>query len=841
MGNALAPKPSGALFGMRLALLLLIACGGAFALASGTFTDYVYDKDYHGASAPAQVEMTCEFFNLHNSSCAILGVAPGASREQILLALIRKGSPEENQDWVRFWNSRLPVRDYYEEAGDGLRAENGSLKNAWFRVIDFYPSVFDPRDNYTYLPSQALVNAKSSLKMVVPTAMGQDVCAQDYQIAGYDFELNRTLGAYSTRGAILPVESLLAEGQKANLTISLGAISSYSFSIYRGATQRYCDEFNQCEDRPICTLNQTGTHDDTILLSREVGIKRYPDTFSYQNRMVVPKRGYAQGIASISLPSDFLSWELRVKGQSVRISRNDLQFSSRGSLMPVLSLVLQPSPARQNTLKISSLAERDEGGNYFAEVKYKLFVESPDIAPSDCTFILRTPFATRTITDACDATVVQPHLEVKYAEGAGTQAQVVATVTDPLGAPIEGAQIDFSGAATGSRVTDEKGVASITLSRRESTVTVVAKVAGSEEVADAQGIAYVPGIGSPNSVFSQPIPAWAYQAAPILILMVIASAIAAVIMRRRSQWAFPFALLMLLAFSQVAHAQGGAADLQATIDACRNYDFDNAVRHFGECAESYRIATEFDAMRSTVAVLVANIAPLVVANPDIAPYREAYSSMSKIALSLFRVAWAFNSLYLILNVFNPQKRSDAIKQYIWLIAFVIFIYASYFLIEDALTLVNVISIWVAGPDSSASLQASNVSVEFISENYEMLKLILPFLNMTYLVLLARYILVIGTILFFPFTLLLYFTTATRGLGQAALTVTFITLGLGILNSVLMLIYNILATSVDPLLSSSFSTTFFSASFLIFFGFINALALAIAFLSGIIYVGQNKLA
>jgi len=318
-----------------------------------------------------------------------------------------------------------------------------------------------------------------------------------------------------------------------------------------------------------------------------------------------------------------------------------------------------------------------------------------------------------------------------------------------------------------------------------------------------------------------------------------------VLMRRRSlgPWML-ISMLLILGLGSGIFAQGiesiDGLDVQATLDACRNYDFDNAVRHLGECSESYRIATEFSAMRRTAGVLVENIAPLVVANPDITPYKTAYSNMVLIALSLFRVAWAFNSLYLILNIFNPTKRSQALRQYVWLIVFVIFTFASFSIVQDSISAINSVSVWIAGTAAADNLSQATLSTEFVVENYEMLKLVLPFLNVSYLILLARYITVIGMLLFFPFTLLLYFTSATRGFGKAALTVTFAALGLGVLNAILLLIYNILMQTQDAALAGSFASTFFSASFIIFFGFVNLIVLCVSFLSGIMFIGgENK--
>ncbi len=815
----------------------------AHPLSPGKYTDYVYGQAYAPPSPPAnKTELSCEFFSLSENSCALLGLAPAASRESILFAIIRKQLPEQNQDWARYWNSRLPIGRYYEEAGDGAEGENGSLKSAWMRLIDIYPSVFDPRDNYTYLPKQVLVNAKTSLGMVVPTPPQEGICAQNYNIGGYDFELEKSIKSYSTKGQIIPVDRILAEGEKANLTLELHAESRFSYNISRIQSKRECDAFGSCQDGASCEPAEGESKEDTLNITKTFAIKRYPDNFSYQNTIVVPKRGYAQGTATAILPSDFLFYEVRVKDAVFRVQKNDLRYMVRGDYFPVITLALQPAPARLSSMRVVSLDERDDGATYRLTLHYKVYVDRPDIGPADCKFVLHTPFAAQEMGNACESTVVQPVLMVQASEG-GSVSSVVAQVKDPLGNPIEGAEVEFGGGIPASRSrTGADGMANISVPRRESVQTVEAKVVGSEDYAGANAIAYVQGTGVGGARLD--FGAFLGWAAPILLIIIVVSALVVVVKRRREAWGlvavlFLAALALMPALSAAEYNGTLSTGLQATIDACKTYDFDNAIRHLGECTEAYRLSTEFDAMKSTVNTLIANIAPLVVANPDVTPYREAYASMGRIALSLLRVAWSSNSLYLIMNVFNPVKRNQALMQFIWLLVFVPSVSLSFGVVQNPLTLVNAVTTWVAGPDAAATLLQANQSIEFIAENYEMLKLILPFLNLTYLILLARYIMVIGALLFFPFTLLLFFTTATRGFGRAAITVTFAAIGLGVVNAVLMLIYNILSKTPDPVLSSTFSTTFFSASFLIFFGFINLFGLAVSFLSGIIFIGQSK--
>jgi hypothetical protein len=456
---------------------------------------------------------------------------------------------------------------------------------------------------------------------------------------------------------------------------------------------------------------------------------------------------------------------------------------------------------------------------------------------------MMTPFATQEVLDACNPvrSTASMALEVFTTQNS-TTAIVNATVKDQLSNPIEGIEVEFVSADLRTvKKTDANGVASASVNRKESTQTLVARVLDTQQYAQTQSTIFLPGVGASPQGESQ-ILGLILQALPIFLIIVIVSFLVRILMRKRTGGLFALLLLVFLLSSSLysqAVDESGNLDVQSTLDACRNYDFENAVKHLGECSESYRIAVEFSAMRTTASVLVENIAPLVVANPDILPYKDRYADMVLIALSLFRVAWAFNSLYLILNIFDPTKRSKALHQYAWLIVFVIFVHVSFSILQDGVSVVNSVAGWIAGTNAADNLSEATLSTQFVIENYEMLKLVLPFLNLSYLILLARYILVIGMILFFPFSLLLFFTSATRGFGKATLTVTFASLGLGVLNAILLLIYNILVQTQDMALAGSFASTFFSASFLIFFGFINLIVLSISFLSGIVFIGGGN--
>ncbi len=843
-------------------LFLLAAVPALFALQPGQYTDYIYETDYHAPLRPAPMALDCTFFHQTDPQvCDILDKLNGSVRDQLALGLIRHSNPEENLDWVRYWNSRLPLATYYDNTSDmsafgtddGAWGENGSLRDVWFRLTSMYPSVIDSRDGYYYLPDQAIANAQAHIRFVVPNPANGSWCAQEYGIKGYDFELVKSIGNFSTSSAILPIGSLLAGNEKANLTVRLTAAGEWSRNLSAYQNETTCAQ-GACNVSAVCTPNSSERAIDTLELNETFPIKRYPDEFGYAHLLAVPKSGFANGVINITLPRDFLYYSINVKGLGLTVHKNDIRLSKKGGLYPVLQARLIPSPSREGTLSVVQMHESENATAYVAGISYRLPIDSPNIGESDCTFQLVTPFKTTTIEKACNTSRAIPSLTAGVQNVSDKTARVVAHVTDQLGDDYGGMDVQFTWAGgSASLKTDLSGRAFVDVPLQESMQTVLVRAAESDQVVGASASAFVPG-GYGLASSQQDLVDIVGKVAPIFLMITIVILMMAWIWRKRSVWTFLPLLFMFAAIVPSLHGQDAnvsaslgtdsstnstLTDIQATIDACRNYDLDNAVRHFGECAESYRMASEFSAMRQTAVTLIANIAPLVVANPDITPYKTAYASMVKIALSLFRVAWAFNSLYLILNIFNPQKRSEAIKQYIWLIVFAIFAYTSFSIVQNAILMINSVSTWVAGSDAALTLTHSSISAEFVAENYEMLQLMLPFLHLTWLVLLARYLTVIGMVLFFPFTLLLFFTGATRGFGRAALTVTFASLALGVLNAIFLLIYKILTSNADPAFAGTFASTFFSSSFIVFFGFVNLLVLLVAFLAGIIFIGQNR--
>ena len=874
--------PQGRTAGSQAVILVLLTllAGIGFSLTPGTFTDYVWQGDYHAPASPPNQTLSCQEFQPNSSFCDQVDTMGPQQREQLILASLYTPSPEESQDLVRQHNSGLGIGAYYENVSitpggpaDGAWGENGSLRNMWFRLIQIYPSVYDERDGYFYVGDQPGVQTQTRLSFVVANPTDGEWCAQKYDIKGYDVSLTKSVGSFSTMGRILPVATLLKEGEKTNLTLRMSAIGEYGYelSAFSGSANSSVPGGSGNETAPTpreCVLNVTNHTVDTLTLSRVYPIKRYPTTLQYEHVVSVPPSGFAQGIVRLKLPSDFLSYEIRIKGYTFSVSRHDLKFVTRGQLEGVLGLDLISSPGRSGTLRMSGVNESDDGIFYTAELRYKLPVEAPDIGPQDCSFTLRTPFGTKQIPDptnpddvggGCQPTRSPGQIVLSLVEIKDNSGLVRAVVEDPLGNKREGAVVVFTAQAQSwQKPTNSEGVAEVWIPQTPSMMEVQTSLIGSQDVTDAQAMLFLPGKGTyvqgEKSLLDM-----TWERAPILLILLLISSLMVWLVRRRSS-AVLLLILILAAALPALWAQeagvngtndviaqvpaggadsGGIGNLQMTMEACRNYDFNNAVRHFGECTEAYQLSQEFSSMRTTAVVLIANIAPLVVATPDITPYQDAYANMMRIALALFRVAWAFNSLYLILNIFNPAKRNEALKQYVWLLVFVIFAFFSFSLIRESINAINSISTWIAGTNASSTLTQASLSAEFVAENYEMLKLVLPFLNITYLVLLARYVSVIGMMLFFPFSLLLFFTSATRGFGRAALTVTFASLGLGVINAILLLIYSILAKTTDPALAGSFATTFFSASFIIFFGFVNLLVLCVAFLSGIVFIGAGR--
>ncbi|MCL6089307.1 MAG: Ig-like domain-containing protein, partial [Candidatus Marsarchaeota archaeon] len=594
-------------------LFLLLLILQTNALNPGQYTDYVWQTDYHPPPAPAAYPLNCSFFVPDPAVCASLPADEGAGAQAVLLGAIRSGMPEQDQDLVRQWDGSLPIGAYYEsvpigsgrnnETGallaDGAWGENGSLRNMWFRLLNLYPSAYDERDGHYYLNGQTLMQTYTRVKFVVPNPQDGAWCAQSYDIKGYDFALVESLDGYSTQGRILPVSQLLAEGEKANLTLSMEAVGEYSFSLSPFENNTNGGSGNSTACGPA-SLNHTI---DTLSLTRTYPIKRYPDAFDYSHVIAIPASGFAQGLVRLKLPSDFLSYQLRVRGYTYSVGRNDLRLVSRGGLEPLLRLDIIPAPARGGTLDITRLSENDSNGIYEAEIRYKLPIVSPDIGPQECTFRMTTPFETKEVVNACEPTRSSGQIAMQIVQMQSGSGLVQALVTDPLGNPQQGVNVQFT-ALDGmwEQATNAQGLAQVWIPQQASMVPVEARLVGSMKVAEAQAMLFLPGKGQ-YAPGEKSLTDWLVAQAPILLILLMVSSLMLWLARRRSSavLVLVLALAMLLpsAWAQnaslndntsLAVGNAGLGDLQATLDACQNYDFTNAVRHFGECAQSYQMA-----------------------------------------------------------------------------------------------------------------------------------------------------------------------------------------------------------------------------------------------------------
>ena len=303
-------------------VLLLFFLPHPQAVLSGSYTDYTYRTDYLEPSAPETVPLNCTFFYRDGSTCTILEKIGGESRDRVLLGIIRRLYPDENQDWVRFWNTRLPIGKYYEyvqiedlNISDGDYYSNNSLQNTWIRLIDIYPSVFSEEREFYYVPNQALVLGASNVDFVVPNPNSGEWCKQEYDIQGYEVEQKSIIGGLETKGKIVSFGNALSDGEQKNLSYSLFVNAAYSQKLWNWQNDTVCEGSN-CTITQRCELNVSNSTVDAINLSVSVPVRKYSNAFSYENRMAVPKRGFAKGVIDLELPVDFLFYQITIKGQS---------------------------------------------------------------------------------------------------------------------------------------------------------------------------------------------------------------------------------------------------------------------------------------------------------------------------------------------------------------------------------------------------------------------------------------------------------------------------------------------------------------------------------------------
>jgi hypothetical protein len=821
-------------------LILFLMLNVVFAKIPGVYTDYVYKSRYSIPSA-IPTNLSCQFFFEEQKTCQILDLLNTTNKEKILLSLIKNNDNLQMQEMIRAWNSKMQLYSYEqanfsENQTDGVYIEGQTLKNAWVRTVLIYPSVYDLKDNSFYVPSQIMLVYKSDIDFVIDDIKTDPlVCKEDYLIYGYAYKIISKINDYNTTGTLIPTGALLNGSWNANLTTIFQANGEYEKNIYTFYNKTICEGLN-CTIITNCVYNNTKKISDSITSNYTLKIKYYPDKINYENNLAVPKKGFAYGTLKLMLPKDFLKYEIKIKNNFFVLSKNEIIILKRGENYPLLQLGLIPSNSKSGNLDVFKINQTEDELYYYATLNYRIYLETPNISTSDCIIRVYTPFYIKTIENACNPIKIIPNLEMKTIDKNNTaigKIKVLIELKDQLSNPIEGLEVELSGEIPKKILkTNSSGQAIIEVEQKEQPLTIIGKVVQTEEYAQSKAILIIPGKGLKTQEDSK-IKKEEIVGILITIFLILIGVNFLMNLGKGKRSIFIFIIIVLSLVSNNLFSQ---SDILQTYQACQNYDFDNAIKHFGECAESYRAITEFNGMREAANRIISNIAPLVISTPNIEPYKIAYSNMVAIALALFRVAWAFNSLYLILNIFNPKKRSEALKQYIWLGVFVIFVYASYSLITNAINLVSQLSEWIVGQNAQEVLLQSTINTEFLTENYEMLKLFLPFLNISYLILFSRYILVIALFLLFPFSLLLFFNEPTKGFGKALLTITFMVYILSLINAVLLLIYKILLEIGDTTIQNTVSSTFFSSSFIVLFGFVDLILIIISIVSAVAFIG-----
>lgn len=282
---------------IQILAFLLFLSPLVYPIISGSYTDYTYQTDYSPPIEPTKTNLSCTFFYRDGNTCNILTKIPDDSKDSVLLGIIKRLYSDENQDWVRFWNSRLPIKDYYENAtieelniSDGQYYSNNSLQNTWIRLINIYPSVYSEEGGFYYVPNQALILGASNVDFVVPDPQEADLCKQEYDIQGYDVAQKSIISGFESESQIMPFSTTLDNGEIANLTYALFVNGTYSQKLWKWQNTTECDGAN-CTITQSCELNISNNTVDSLNLSVQVPLKRFSNEFSYNNQMAVPQKG----------------------------------------------------------------------------------------------------------------------------------------------------------------------------------------------------------------------------------------------------------------------------------------------------------------------------------------------------------------------------------------------------------------------------------------------------------------------------------------------------------------------------------------------------------------------
>ncbi|VVC03594.1 Uncharacterised protein [Candidatus Burarchaeum australiense] len=293
-----------------LALILVPIANALPSCPAYPYHDFTWASNYaQPARPPDSLIDNCKSLNLVDKSVCDLANLSAEEKKNLIADNLVRDNGFANFDDARNWNYGLAFTKYPPDAATVVN--NGSIRDAWVKMISLTPSVFDASSKQLFVNDTGELYSQYAFSFVVPQETFSGDCKTEYDVCGYDYSLQSYRnGAFLGNGkkTSFAIDSLVHNSSSLFSSV-LSANSEYLIHHYKWVT--HCSgsgKFVICVT--TCDYSSTESRKNSVRLTDAKTAYYYGFTH-FQNSMIDSfKNGLIDGWFFLVSNEDFNNFKL---------------------------------------------------------------------------------------------------------------------------------------------------------------------------------------------------------------------------------------------------------------------------------------------------------------------------------------------------------------------------------------------------------------------------------------------------------------------------------------------------------------------------------------------------
>jgi len=214
-----------------------------------------------------------------------------AEKDLLIADIFNKNKTIPDFDFIYSWNTNLNIKN----SPDNKYQSNGSIKNAWVKIISLMPSVLE--DNILYIPEQVKILTRYNYDVVLPSGTASGDCKTSYSLEdkkeSLDLYVNSQLIGYDQLTAFIIKDN----PENLNFIARLKIEVKYKVDHYQN--KKYCSGYKdgKCiKYKTVCEYRSTNYQTDTLSLTDNLNAKLYRNQLNSSFKITDKYNGITRGI-----------------------------------------------------------------------------------------------------------------------------------------------------------------------------------------------------------------------------------------------------------------------------------------------------------------------------------------------------------------------------------------------------------------------------------------------------------------------------------------------------------------------------------------------------------------